>query len=64
MAIVEPFGEDRADIRSAMNTLAPPASNENFDQLWRMLTNYAGGNDEENGELEANAKALAKVKQQ
>ncbi len=67
--IVEPFGEERADMRMAMNTmqivasLNPQMSDETFQEVFRLLRNYTGDDDQnDQGELEANPKALAAIK--
>ncbi len=67
--IVEPFGDERADMRMAMNTmqivasLSPQMSDDTFHEVFRLLRNYTGDDDQsDQGELEANPAALAAIK--
>jgi len=67
---VDPFGERRADIRSAFHTAAIVASNqqeklsdEEFGDLIDTLTNYlpAHGNDEDKPDMDALARMKANL---
>ena len=62
MAIVEPFGENRADQRAAINTIASgiKISEENIDEVYEYLTNYTGDEDDQE-ELEADPEVLASL---
>lgn len=64
MAQVEPFGEDRADLRAKLNTQAmflAHTSPENFLEAYDALDNYTG-DDSDSGELPADKAALEKIK--
>lgn len=64
LAIVEPFGEDRADIRAKLGVLASreEIKGDDFQEIYDLLDNYTG-DDEPTGELKVDAKALAKLKE-
>lgn len=65
MSIVEPFGEDRADMRAALNSLFQKCTEpESVEEIYRELTNYTGEEDEDPDQLPVDERALAAIKEQ
>lgn len=65
MAIVEPFGEDRADTREKLNTLADHISRQSpaeFEDVYKSLDNYTGDDANDPDQMEVNEAALKAIK--
>lgn len=62
---MEPFGEDRADIRAKLNTQAIATAHlnpESFNEVYDLLDNYTGDQAEDPDQLEVNPKAAAAIR--
>lgn len=63
LSYVDPWGDDRADLRAAINSLATGQWSEDADrkEIFKSLKSYLGF-DEEPDEIEFNPEALKKLK--
>lgn len=66
LAHVDPWGDDRADLRAAMNSIAVGQWSEEADrdEIFNSLKSYLGFDAEEDNEIEFNPEALKRVKAQ